>query len=715
VDATAFDRIARLLGGAATRRSGLKAALGASLGLAIAPADGSAKEHGKRDASRAATAQGNGPSAAGPCKKNRCKRDGQCCTGYCLIEKGKKTGKCRCIAVNKPCKKNQTCCGTLACTKGVCTSTKPGRIATGDPCSPGDVCKNAVAACVPYATGNPDGTYCLYPEGTACGNNSVCASGACVSGSCGPAGIPTGGACAQGDTCLDPTANCVAYHSGAPAGAYCLLASGKTCAADGDCISGSCTGNVCAVGLGEACTNTDTCAGDSTCSTYLLGAPVGTFCLLPATKTCENDDHCESSFCTKSACAAACTVCASGCPQTSISSAWSAASAGDEIGIAPGTYDLAIGSIGMDITFRRCGSTGTVAWGNSTYAHTFDVQTGNTLTLGGLSLTAIGSSPSIVYLGGANGSTTKLVAKDVEFHDLVSADYAAVGFDAYVDGEFTNCVFSNNTGSDSYGGGAVYINGGSVSFTDCTFTGNKNGTNDSYEGGAVYAESATSLAFTGSTFTGNGQSGFDGGAMMLSSVENLTLTDCTFTDNIGEDGGALVIEGGSFTISGCTFTGNVAEARGGAIWADFYAPDTGTIINTTMSNNEAQATYWSAGGGAIWAYGRPSPLTVTDSTFSGNKDAARGGAIFIYVNGSTDSTLTFTGTNSITGNSVTDPSGAGSAIAILVDQFSGGSVTVTGAAAAVSGNTTPPAQCSYAASNNAPTAVYSEAVGCVFP
>lgn len=47
VDQNAFDRIAKVLGGAASRRSGLRAALGAALGVAALDGAAGAKGRGR--------------------------------------------------------------------------------------------------------------------------------------------------------------------------------------------------------------------------------------------------------------------------------------------------------------------------------------------------------------------------------------------------------------------------------------------------------------------------------------------------------------------------------------------------------------------------------------------------------------------------------------------------------------------------------------------
>ncbi|MGI9253575.1 MAG: hypothetical protein ACR2J8_07505, partial [Thermomicrobiales bacterium] len=112
MDHTAFDRIARLLGAASTRRAGLTAALGALAASATAAAK--SPHH---------------PKPEGPCgdhsrKDNTCSKDSQCCTGFC--KKGLKNtdgqGRCRCIKKGQPCTPSQTCCGNLACVDGICGS-----------------------------------------------------------------------------------------------------------------------------------------------------------------------------------------------------------------------------------------------------------------------------------------------------------------------------------------------------------------------------------------------------------------------------------------------------------------------------------------------------------------------------------------------------------------------------------------------------------------
>ncbi|MGI9252173.1 MAG: right-handed parallel beta-helix repeat-containing protein, partial [Thermomicrobiales bacterium] len=128
----AFDRIANELGRATSRRSGLMAALGAVLGKVGGP---SAVEAGTRKAGERA----HGPSVTGPCgpspRDNKCKKDKQCCTGYCKPGKKGKSGRCRCAPKNHACTAKTTCCAGLACTNGACKPAGPPPVAC-------DVCLN---------------------------------------------------------------------------------------------------------------------------------------------------------------------------------------------------------------------------------------------------------------------------------------------------------------------------------------------------------------------------------------------------------------------------------------------------------------------------------------------------------------------------------------------------------------------------------------------
>ena len=125
MDDLSFDRLARVLGSAVTRRAGFGAAIAALL-----PAAAAGRGHGRRG-------KGNGkdrapsrdPRPEGPCgdgsrKDNVCTKDSQCCTNLCNKKIGKKNldgkGRCRCLRRGKKCKSTSNCCKHLTCSGGVC-------------------------------------------------------------------------------------------------------------------------------------------------------------------------------------------------------------------------------------------------------------------------------------------------------------------------------------------------------------------------------------------------------------------------------------------------------------------------------------------------------------------------------------------------------------------------------------------------------------------
>ncbi|MGI9254615.1 MAG: hypothetical protein ACR2J8_12790, partial [Thermomicrobiales bacterium] len=412
MDHRSFDRIARLLGAATSRRATLRSVIAAALGGgAVSGAEAKTSHPYRHDR----------PDAQGPCgkgKKSRCRKHSDCCTRYCDKPNGR-LGRCRCIKANNPCTEKQTCCKGLACSGGTCRSKRPPRpttIDTGDPCVAGDVCTDAQA----------------------------------------------------------------------------------------------------------------------TCTTYALGLIPGTFCLGSAAANCGNDDDCASSFCNSGTCAATCTVCASGCEQTTIAGAVAAASTGSVIGIAPGTYDEKVTPT-TEITLRRCGSAGIVDWNDTSDSYSLvlfginDTVTVEDIVFNGTGASGIGA---FIILASSNPSyLPTLIANNCTFRDCAGSSSNAVRVLGSTTAIFTGCDFTNNLPSAN-DGAAAYVHTSSLTAINCTFTNNVVAA--PYYGGAINAVDST-----------------------------ITLKDSTFTGNIADSGGALHIGGTILDATGCTFSTNGATAQGG--------------------------------------------------------------------------------------------------------------------------------------------------------
>ncbi len=178
---------------------------------------------------------------------------------------------------------------------------------------------------------------------------------------------------------------------------------------------------------------------------------------------------------------------------------------------------------------------------------------------------------------------------------------------------------------------------------------------------------------------------FGGGAILAGGVsgDNLTLTNVVLTNNSvsaggGEDdGGAVNDAGGGLTITSSTFSSNKTDTAGGALFfVDQGAGDgegSVSITNSTFSSNQGGS---SGGGGAYVSLDTGYTLTVSGSTFTGNKmtgGSAPGGGIYAEQGGLTTTTVTVSNSRFV-GNSDAN-GGTGVAVAeataILADNWWG--------------------------------------------
>ena len=237
------------------------------------------------------------------------------------------------------------------------------------------------------------------------------------------------------------------------------------------------------------------------------------------------------------------------------------------------------------------------------------------------------------------------------------------------------CVFERNTATGS--GGAVYQTEGTVNISNTTFTESAAG-----HGGAIYLTntdaSLADVSFTANTASNNGgaidivgadvtvsgtsvftdnSSAKHGGAVYISYIHasadgltpeipgTLTVTGGSFTHNSSTAGGAVSIRSDcEASFDGTVFTENTVSGYeinaegagtpdgnaegGGAIYVGYGKL---TLNNVTAENNSAVAyteegtnTIIKGFGGAV--DGAKADITVTGSSFSGNK-ASVGGAI----------------------------------------------------------------------------------------
>ena len=159
----------------------------------------------------------------------------------------------------------------------------------------------------------------------------------------------------------------------------------------------------------------------------------------------------------------------------------------------------------------------------------------------------------------------------------------------------------------------------------CVFSNNKNlggnGAAISIDGGTATVTSCTFDKNTGATITASGG--------------NLTMTGSSFTNNNGQSGGgggAFNVNTGTITISDTTFDHNTAGSNAGGV--AYMRNGAFTCTRCTFSNNSGSY------GGAVLcgAQGLATPCTFYNSVFTGNTASISGGAIC----GEAGSTLTTT-------------------------------------------------------------------------
>ncbi|MFM9105367.1 MAG: hypothetical protein ACKOWF_01555 [Chloroflexota bacterium] len=645
MDQSSFDRITRLLGGATTRRAGVRAAVAGLLGFpstiaagmsgpAADAAGGAGRRSGKDGGSPGRAPKPEGPCGNGSRKDNVCTKDKQCCTGLCHTKAGKHNtdgkGRCRCLRNGRPCTEDRNCC-KQSCVSGRCNGTLPPTPA-----------------------------------------------------------VPTGQPCASTDTCVDPNASCTTYQHDLEAGTHCLLPRRALCSGDGQCVSSTCTDGVCAPcgspACGVAC-NAIVCA---TCTHQTVQAAIAAAApgaIIDIGAGTYSEDLTIAKDLTLRACGGTRVVLKN-------------ASYNSRTITVTGQAKLALVDIIVDAYKDLAANPKKAGGGIATdgdlalYGASVIQNAGGWNSGGGFAvIPASGSSASITITdratvranranwegagGLGKGQVTVVVDQEAAIRDNVSDSYSAglnlagnvaltIADDAVIDGNVSE-----------FNGAAILL--GPV-------------LGQSYEPCSMVIRDRARISNNVSR-QGNGALYCDGGLQDNRSTIHIT-GNARFIGNTGPDGGAamsiigyVTLIDGDVEISGNTQTGISAEVneRGGAILFTAFtsspawpAGATGLTIggNARVVNNTTPQ-----GGGAIYLF--RSPATITDSAvISGNSasGSANGGGVLISNNGDTSlaATLTVSGQARITGNSAAGGGG--------VYSLDAGN-TLTAASGSITGNT----------------------------
>ncbi len=293
---------------------------------------------------------------------------------------------------------------------------------------------------------------------------------------------------------------------------------------------------------------------------------------------------------------------------TSFQSALDAASSGDIIWVAAGTYkpsssyDLTNTSrfyhfrmiegveiyggfsgtefhlsertdydVGGDNETILSGDIGTVDDNSDNCYHVFYHLTSLSLTgtaiLDGFTITkanANGSNPHEKGAGMYNYESSPSI-NNCTFSGSTASNNAGGMYNFLSSPDINNCSFLNNTGSS--GGGMYNIFYSSPTITNCTFSENT----ATVSSGGVYNYQYSSPTITNCIFNGNTAS-FYGGGMYNRFTSSPEIINCTFTGNSSLDGGGMANYQSSPTITNSIFWGNTATTSGNEINNDASTP-----------------------------------------------------------------------------------------------------------------------------------------------
>jgi predicted outer membrane repeat protein len=317
-----------------------------------------------------------------------------------------------------------------------------------------------------------------------------------------------------------------------------------------------------------------------------------------------------------------------------------AASDGDVLDIDPGTYAANLTVHNKDITLRGSTQAATIIQASDSSQRVVTADSSKGLRLENLTIT--GGHPTADIGGGvyAAGGTLQIVnchitgnsaiygggifldnaASSLEVSgsliDLNSSANHGGGIFAAGGAELDNTQLASNTAA--WHGGGLHVQNGATVLTGGTYT-NNHATNGN--GGAVNVNN--NLSITGSQFSGNTSGGQGGAVTQWNAPSTVTINEATFSNNTAYNMGGGAYVAGALTLTKTTFTANKADTlssgsnvHGGGL----YALGPLSVDGATFNSNQVSCKGCTdTDGGGLYSGYSTGTITVTNSTFDGNK------------------------------------------------------------------------------------------------
>ena len=310
--------------------------------------------------------------------------------------------------------------------------------------------------------------------------------------------------------------------------------------------------------------------------------------------------------------------------------------------------------------------------GNNAY-RVFDAEAGSDLTLDGLTIAhGYHSGPGAGLFVGQGNVT---ILNSTFFSNTATTRGGGIYFNGGGTLAVSNTSLISNTADNS--GGAIGVRAGTATLTNSTLSNNL-----AAFGGGIY--NWDTLIVISSTFSNNSTTS-NGGGGIYHQGHTLAVTDSVFSGNTSVFGGGIAIITETLTVSNSLFSGNTATGTTGG--GGIYAQGSGTrlaVFNSTFDSNTANDHSGHGAGGGLDVGASVITATVDGSTFFGNSAGAYGGGIST-LRPLTVTNSTLSGNSAPTGGGIDSRSGA--TTAVINSTVSGNSASSNGGGLYVNGGT----------------------------